>query len=108
MFRGLFKMHDNCSECGISFQPSESDGGFYHGSIYFNYGLTAIIIAIGYPILMFESGLSENVLLGLATAFCVFFPMLFHRNSRALWFGFDQLWDPRDGEIGTGREEEKK
>jgi len=96
MFRGWFKMHDTCNNCGAKF---EREPGFFLGSIYFNYGLTALIVAIAYPVLMFNKILEDSVLMPLTLGFVVIFPILFFRHSRALWAGFDQWMDRR--EIGV-------
>ena len=86
-------MHKNCPHCGVKF---EREAGFFLGSIYFNYGLTALIVAIAYPILMFSKAVGESKLLIGCLAFTLLFPMWFHRYARALWLGFDQFMDPRD------------
>lgn len=88
-------MHEKCSHCGVAF---EREPGFYLGSIYFNYGLTALIIAVVYPILLFRQVASNDTLLLVALVFCVLFPLWFFRYARALWLGFDQFVDPRPGE----------
>ena len=96
-----FATNPSCSKCGAVFQR---EAGFYLGSIYFNYGLTTLILAVAYPLLLLFGVLSNDVLLWTALAFVVMFPVLFFRHARSLWLGFDQLWDPRPGEVGTGRE----
>lgn len=101
LFRGWFKMHESCGHCGISF---EREPGFFLGSIYFNYGLTALVVAIAYPLLLFNKVVSENALMGIMLAFVVLFPMWFFRYARSLWLGFDQLWDPRDRSAGETRD----
>jgi len=88
-------MHEKCSHCGVSFKR---EAGFYLGSIYFNYGLTALVIAVVYPLLLFNQVASNNTLLIIALAFCLLFPIWFFRYARALWLGFDQFVDPRPGE----------
>jgi len=90
-------MNKTCSECGAKL---EREPGFYLGSIYFNYGLTALIIAVVYPLLLFNRVASNDALLIGALAFCVVFPIWFFRYARALWLGFDQFVDPREGENG--------
>lgn len=95
MFRGHWKSNKECSVCGAVF---EREPGFFLGSIYFNYGLTAIIVAIVYPILLFTEAVPETQLLLGCLAFVVLFPTWFFRYARALWAGFDQFWDPREGE----------
>lgn len=95
MFRGYWQSNELCSECGAKF---EREPGFFLGSIYFNYGLTALIVAVVYPILLFTETVPENQLLLACLAFVVIFPTWFFRYARALWAGFDQFWDPREGE----------
>ena len=93
LFRSWFGMHEKCSECGCSF---EREPGFFLGSIYFNYGLTALIVAIAYPALLFGLGMAETPLLVGAAIFVLLFPMLFFPLARSLWLGFDQFADPRE------------
>ncbi len=93
LFAGPFRMHTHCSECGAKF---EREAGFFLGSIYFNYGLTALIVAVAYPMLLFSKTASERTLLWSALAFTLLFPMWFFRYARALWLGFDQFMDPRN------------
>ena len=99
LFRHGFSMFKACPECGAIF---EREGGFFLGSIYFNYGLTALLIAIAYPILLFKRIVSENVLLLGCLAFAMVFPVLFFPLARSLWLGFDQWCDPRDHTPETG------
>ena len=60
LFDGLLKMRASCSHCGLKF---EREPGFFLGSIYFNYGLTALVVVVAYPILMFNQILPESWLL---------------------------------------------
>jgi uncharacterized protein (DUF983 family) len=59
LFRDWLAMHKQCPHCGATF---EREPGFFLGSIYVNYGLTALIVAIAYPALMFNRILSESAL----------------------------------------------
>ena len=85
-------MHAKCDRCGL---PFEREGGFYLGSIYVNYGLTAMIVIIVYFSLYFASVMPQQGVLIMLTAFCFLFPLWFFRYARAIWLGFDQYWDPR-------------
>jgi uncharacterized protein (DUF983 family) len=100
LFRDWLSMNKTCPACGAVF---EREPGFFLGSIYVNYGLTALIVAIAYPILLFQGVLSQRALLAISLAFVVLFPLWFFRYARALWLGLDQYWDPRPGEQGTGK-----
>ena len=84
-------MRPRCQDCGLDFRQ---EAGFYLGSIYFNYGLTALIVTVAYFTLYFAADLpGPAILIGL-TAFCVLFPLWFFRYARSLWLGFDQYFDP--------------
>lgn len=93
LFRGWFRMEEKCTHCGTSFQR---EPGFFLGSIYFNYGLTALIVAIAYPVLMFNRLVSDLWLQVGTVTFAVLFPLWFFRYARSLWLGFDQFADPRE------------
>ena len=95
LFRTYFRMHDHCpdSDCQV---PFEREPGFYLGSVYVNYGLTALIVSIVYPILLFNGVLDNDRLLAIAMVFVVVFPILFFRTARSMWLAFDELCDPRE------------
>ena len=95
LFQSWFAMHKSCPHCGISF---EREPGFYLGSIYINYGLTALLVSIAYPVLLFNQVVPETPLLVAALAFTLIFPLLLFPWARSLWLGFDQWRDPRAGE----------
>ena len=98
LFRGLWAINDDCPKCKGNFRRED---GFYLGSIYVNYGLTTVIVAVVYPLLLFTGTLSNDMLLYSALAFTLLFPIWFFRYARSLWLGLDQFWDPREGEQGT-------
>lgn len=93
LFRGRFMMHKACPHCGLVF---EREPGFFLGSIYINYGLTALIVSIAYPVLLLSGAVREKPLLMGAISFTVVFPMLLFPWARSLWLGFDQWHDPRE------------
>jgi hypothetical protein len=97
-------MHNECPHCGVKF---EREPGFFLGSIYINYGLTALIVAIAYPVLLFNGLAKDTTLLIGAIAFTIVFPLLLFPWARSLWLGFDQWHDPREGEIGRGKQGER-
>jgi hypothetical protein len=84
-------MRPECAWCGLDFRR---EPGFYLGSIYVNYGLTAVLITAGYLGLFAAEVISPQALLYVMAPFCVVFPLWFFRYARSLWLGFDQYWDP--------------
>jgi uncharacterized protein (DUF983 family) len=98
LFRRWLLMNKQCPYCGVTF---EREPGFFLGSIYINYGLTAVIVAIAYPLLLFNGVVKETPLLVGAVTFTIVFPILLFPWARSLWLGFDQWYDAREGEVGT-------
>ena len=43
LFSGWFRMPRQCESCGLKF---EREPGYFLGSIYFNYGVTAAIVTV--------------------------------------------------------------
>jgi Protein of unknown function (DUF983) len=89
-------MNERCAHCAVKF---EREPGFFLGSIYINYGLTALIVAVAYPLLLFVWNAPERPLLMCAVTFTVLFPILIFPWARSLWLGFDQWHDPQEGEV---------
>ena len=84
-------MHDACPHCGRPFQRGP---GFFLGSIYFNYGITAVLVIVMYFTCFFTEVLTDRQVLVVMTAFALLFPLWFFRYARSLWIAFDELWDP--------------
>ncbi len=97
LFRGWFRMEPQCPNCVLKY---EREPGFFLGSVYFNYGLTALLTTIAYFALYFADVLEPNTLLAVMLVFCVAFPLWFFRYARSLWLGFDQYWDPQSEKSG--------
>jgi hypothetical protein len=64
------------------------------GSIYFNYGVTALLVVVMYFTMFFRDWLTDGQRLIVLSLFAVAFPMWFFRYARALWMAFDERWDP--------------
>lgn len=84
-------MQAACPACGASFKRPD---GFFLGSIYVNYGVTGLIVAIGYPVALFVAHVNEQTLLFVALAFVLLFPLWFFRHARSLWMAIDRFFDP--------------
>jgi uncharacterized protein (DUF983 family) len=91
IFRGWFAMHEVCASCGRAFNR---DSGYLLGSIYFNYGITAVLVIVMYFTMYFRNWLSDTERLVVLSLFAIVFPMWFFRYARALWMAFDERWDP--------------
>lgn len=89
-FRGWFQMHECCSVCNFRYGR---EPGFFLGSIYVNYGLTALITTAVFITLRFGYDLESRVLVFPLLAFCIVFPTLFFPYARALWLALDCLFD---------------
>jgi hypothetical protein len=87
-------MPATCDHCGLIYNR---EPGYFLGSIYFNYGLTAVLVTVGYFAGYFFTDIPNNVLLWGLLAFTLIFPLWFFRYARALWMGFDELFDSRTG-----------
>jgi uncharacterized protein (DUF983 family) len=91
LFLGWFTMHDACSACG---RPFRGDAGYFLGSIYFNYGVTGMLVVAIYFAMYFGNVLTNEQRLAVLAVFVVLFPLWFFRYARALWMAFDEFWDP--------------
>ena len=88
-------MNDTCPACG---RRLNRDAGYLLGSIYFNYGVTAMLVLVMYFTMFFGDILTNGQRLLVLSAFGVLFPMWFFRYARSLWLGFDQYVDPAQDE----------
>ncbi len=84
-------MYPQCPWCEFKY---EREPGYFLGSIYVNYGLTAMLVTIGYVTLLFSEALSPQAAFWCVAAFAILFPIWFFRYARSLWLGFDHYWDP--------------
>ncbi len=84
-------MQDPCGNCGRKFDRSP---GYLLGSIYFNYGVTALLVVVIYFSLYFGKVLAGRQLLAVTAGFSLLFPVCFFRHARGLWIAFDEVFDP--------------
>jgi len=95
LFKNWISMYPRCTACGLKYHR---EPGYFLGSIYVNYGLTALLVTIGYLVLAFTEVVSPQAALAIVMTFAVLFPIWFFRYARSLWLGFDQFWDPSPDE----------
>ena len=91
LFKNLFQMNTACQKCDFKFQR---DPGYFLGSVYINYGLTALLVSAGYLTFYFTEWLTPKQSLYVVGAATILFPMWFFRYARSFWLGFDQYFDP--------------
>lgn len=92
MCTGMFRMVDHCPECELK---TEREPGFFLGSIYANYGMTAMLTLFLFAVLRFGTDIPRPQVLAITVAVAILFPIWFFRYARSLWMGFDQFHDPR-------------
>ena len=90
MFKGLFRMHESCAHCGLKY---EREPGYFLGSIYINYGVTAFLLTAGWMLLRYGVGIEAWSLLVPFAVCLVVFQTLFFRYARALWLAMDCRFD---------------
>ena len=90
MFSGLFRMHKSCPHCGLVY---EREPGYFLGSIYVNYGVTALLVTVAWITMQFAFGFAPRTLLVPFLVFLVIFQTLFFRYARALWLAMDCRFD---------------
>jgi uncharacterized protein (DUF983 family) len=91
LFAGWFRMYEHCPSCKLKY---ERDPGYFLGSAYVNYGLTALVITVSYVLGRFAFDVESRVLLPPLAVFCLVFPLVFFRYARAVWLAVDIVCDP--------------
>jgi uncharacterized protein (DUF983 family) len=95
LFATWFRMNPECGHCHLRF---EREPGYFLGSIYVNYGLTALLATAAYLSLAIGGWTSPQAAMWIVSGFALVFPIWFFRYARSLWLGFDHYWDPTDGD----------
>ena len=90
LFRNFFSMHPRCSACGFKFERAP---GYFLGSTYINYGVTAFLTTVSYVSLHFGLRWGNEILLPALAVFCLIFPLVFFRFARSLWLSVDCCLD---------------
>ncbi len=83
-------METDCPKCKLRY---ERGPGYFLGSAYINYALTALLLTPSYVVLHFGANYDNRILLPVLGAFCVLFPLWFFRYARALWLALDCFID---------------
>jgi len=109
LFRRFISMHERCSNCGFKF---ERGPGYFLGSTYINYGVTALLTTVSYVVLHFGLRWDNEILLPGLAAFCLIFPLVFFRYARSMWLSVDCCVDRVEAQehstSGGGKPRESK
>jgi len=70
--------------------------GYFLGSAYINYGITALTVTIGYIVLDFGTSIPDKPMMWILGAWCILFPLCFFRYARALWQAMDSFFDTEE------------
>jgi uncharacterized protein (DUF983 family) len=90
LFMRWFHMHETCSDCKLRYEQAP---GYFLGSAYINYGVTALIVTIAYVSLHFGASISNRSLVGPLLAFIVLCPLACFRHARSVWIAMDCFFD---------------
>ncbi len=90
LFKSPFRMHEACAHCQLRY---EREPGYFLGSIYINYGLTAVLATIAYFVLFFTEWIDGEAARWIVLAFAIVFPMWFFRYAQPV-AGFRSLLGP--------------
>jgi uncharacterized protein (DUF983 family) len=91
LFRRWYSMHERCEKCGMKFDRGP---GYYLGSMYINYGLTAVITTAVFLFGRLYLNVRGETLLPPLAVFTIVFPPLIFRHARAWWLAMDCHFDP--------------
>ena len=82
LFSSWRHMNESCAACELDLVR---EPGFYLGSIYFNYGMTVLLVVPTYVILVLGLGYSRDIVVWPCATFTALFPLWFYRYARAMW-----------------------
>jgi hypothetical protein len=88
-------MFEACPNCKLKYERAP---GYFLGSTYINYGVTAVVITVLYITLHFGYEFDNRMLTGPMVLFFIGFPLFFFRYARSLWLALDSLLDPEESE----------
>ena len=83
-------MYQHCPNCNLKYERAP---GYFLGSAYINYAVTAVLVTLLYVSLHFFARLSNAALAVPLGLFCLLFPLAFFRIARSLWLGMDFYFD---------------
>ena len=94
LFQSMFKMHDECSHCGMVFMREQ---GYFIGAIYVNVIVTESLIFLAYLICLFMLPAADQTIYTVLFVLALIIPLVFYRHARSIWLSFDYIMDPPKG-----------
>jgi uncharacterized protein (DUF983 family) len=91
LFKSMFKMHDECSHCGMVFMREQ---GYFIGAIYVNVIVTESLIFLVYLICLLTLPAADQTIYTILFVLALIIPLLFNRHARSIWLSFDYIMDP--------------
>lgn len=83
-------MYPDCPNCKFKYERAP---GYFLGSTYINYGLTAVTLTALYVGFHFGLGYENRTLTPVLVLYCVLFPLFCFRYARSLWLSMDCYFD---------------
>lgn len=96
VFRGLFKMNEQCPVCHFVFDRGEV--GYFSGATALNLVISELLVAAVVVPIAIIAGTNPSIpivpLLLAGAPLPIVLPFIFYRHSRTLWMAMDHLWHP--------------
>ena len=74
-------MNPRCTACHLKY---DREPGYFLGSIYVNYGVTALLVTIAYMALVLTQTVEPQTALWMVTALALVFPIWFFRYAQSV------------------------
>lgn len=88
----LFKMYENCSNCGLKYKMEPS---FFYGAMYVSYAVGVAFAVAAFIISFFFFGASlKQAFICIVVTLVVFLPVII-RLSRNIWINFFVKYEPQ-------------
>jgi uncharacterized protein (DUF983 family) len=91
LFKSMFKMHDECSHCGMVFMREQ---GYFIGAIYVNVIVTETLIFLAYLVCLLTLPAADQTVYTILFVLALVIPLAFNRHARSIWLSFDYIIDP--------------
>lgn len=91
IFRSWLELNENCPACGLRIRHEQ---GFFIGSIYLNYGITAGLVMVVYWMMRKHAEIELWQMIAILAAIGAAIPLAVTRWTRSLWLGWDYYLGP--------------